>query len=156
MNKEKFTKIKKVSVAVLVTAFLTSNIIDYYYSDFEKDNIVFYDLPQNSDTEYSLSASGSSEGNNSENTEDRDSAVRDTTDLNAVEESLQGLIDINSATSEELQQLYRIGPVLAEKIINYRESYGYYETIEEIKEVSGIGDKTYEQIKDYIKAGNYE
>ena len=62
------------------------------------------------------------------------------------------LIDINSATSEQLQALYRIGPALAQKIIEYRDSYGYFATIEEIKEVSGIGDKTYEKIKDHIKA----
>jgi len=60
-------------------------------------------------------------------------------------------ININTAGSEDLQQLDGIGPVTAEKIIEYRNSNGKFRTIEDIKNVSGIGEKTFEKLKDHIR-----
>ncbi|MGI6735883.1 MAG: helix-hairpin-helix domain-containing protein [Anaerovoracaceae bacterium] len=59
-------------------------------------------------------------------------------------------VNINTADSTELQTLNGVGPVTAEKIIAYREQNGRFPNIEAIKEVSGIGDKTYEKLKDFI------
>jgi len=59
-------------------------------------------------------------------------------------------VNINTASSAELQTLNGVGPVTAEKIIEYRESSGRFSRIEDIKKVSGIGDKTYEKLKAYI------
>lgn len=59
-------------------------------------------------------------------------------------------VNINLADTNELQTLNRIGPVTAEKIIDYREKNGEFESIEEIMDVSGIGEKTFEGIKDDI------
>lgn len=59
-------------------------------------------------------------------------------------------IDINTATSEELQTLSGVGPATAEKIISYRSDVGYFKSIEELKNVDGIGDKTFDKLKDYI------
>ena len=61
-----------------------------------------------------------------------------------------GMVNINTAGSEQLQTLTGIGPALAERIISYREQNGRFERIEEIKNVSGIGDKTFEKFKDNI------
>lgn len=60
-------------------------------------------------------------------------------------------ININTADSSELQLLNGIGPATAEKIIDYREEHGRFDSIEDIKEVSGIGDKTFEKFKDDIR-----
>lgn len=60
------------------------------------------------------------------------------------------LININTADSDTLQQLTGVGPATAEKIINYRNENGKFMTIEDIKNVSGIGDKTFEKFKDRI------
>lgn len=60
-------------------------------------------------------------------------------------------ININTATQTELETLPGIGPATATKIIAYREENGKFKSIEEIKEVSGIGDSKYEKIKDLIK-----
>ena len=62
----------------------------------------------------------------------------------------QGKININTATEEELDTLPGIGPSTAAKIIDYRKENGKFKNIEEIKEVSGIGDAKYEKIKDLI------
>ena len=59
-------------------------------------------------------------------------------------------VNINTATQEELDTLPSIGPSIASKIIDYREQNGKFNSIEEIKEVSGIGDAKYEKIKDSI------
>ena len=67
-----------------------------------------------------------------------------------LEEKNEELISINSCSKEELMKLPGIGPVIAERIIEYRNKYGLFETIEEIKNVSGIGDKKYEKIKELI------
>ena len=59
-------------------------------------------------------------------------------------------VNINAATKEELMTLDGVGEATAEKIIAYRQEHGSFSSIEEIKEVSGIGDKKYEAIKESI------
>ena len=61
-----------------------------------------------------------------------------------------GKININTATSEELQTLSGIGIVTAGKIVDYRSKNGKFAKPEDIKNVSGIGDRTYDNIKDDI------
>lgn len=60
------------------------------------------------------------------------------------------LLNINNATSRQLEELPGIGSVLAERIIEYRESNGVFRNIEEIKDVPGIGEKKFEAIKELI------
>jgi len=61
-----------------------------------------------------------------------------------------GLININEASLDELMRLKRVGKVLARRIIDYRSSSGRFRTKEEIKNVKGIGDNLYEDIKEKI------
>lgn len=60
------------------------------------------------------------------------------------------LININTATKEELKSLNGIGDALSQRIIDFREQNGAFSDIESIKNVSGIGEKKFEGIKDYI------
>ena len=60
------------------------------------------------------------------------------------------LININTASSEELQKIPGVGPSTAEKIISYRLTYGKFNSIEDLINVSGIGNKTLEKMKGYI------
>lgn len=61
-----------------------------------------------------------------------------------------GLININTADQSEIESLPGIGPALAGRIIQYREENGPYRVPEDIKNVSGIGEKRYEELKDKI------
>lgn len=63
------------------------------------------------------------------------------------------LVDINTAGSEELQTLNGIGPSYAQRIIKYRTEKGLFQKIEDIKNVSGIGEATFNKIKDSITVG---
>ena len=59
--------------------------------------------------------------------------------------------DEGQSGSEELQKISGIGEVKAKGIIQYREKNGGFNSIEEIKNIDGIGEKTFEKMKDQIK-----
>lgn len=59
-------------------------------------------------------------------------------------------IRLNSATKEEIQSLNGIGPSKAEAIVTYREENGPFKSVDELLNVSGIGEKTLEKFKDEI------
>lgn len=62
-----------------------------------------------------------------------------------------GKVNINTATAEEISEnLDGIGETIAQRIVEYREQNGNFSNIEDIKNVSGIGDSKYENIKDSI------
>ena len=63
------------------------------------------------------------------------------------------LVDINTATLDELQTLSGIGPVIAQRIIDYRTANGSFQRVEDLLQVSGIGEKRLEAIVDYVTAG---
>ncbi len=63
------------------------------------------------------------------------------------------LININKAGPDELDQLPGIGPAIAQKIIAYRAANGPFSAIEDIQDVSGIGEAKFAQIRDLITIG---
>lgn len=60
-------------------------------------------------------------------------------------------VNINKAKQTELEQIPGIGPSTALKIINYRKENGEFSSIEKIKEISGIGEKKFDEIKEHIE-----
>ncbi|MDR1953529.1 MAG: helix-hairpin-helix domain-containing protein [Clostridiales Family XIII bacterium] len=64
--------------------------------------------------------------------------------------SADGKININTADSDTLQQITGVGPATAQKILDYRTQNGKFAAIEDIQNVSGIGAKTFEKMKDQI------
>lgn len=81
-------------------------------------------------------------------------AVEETTAVRTVELDLDlsdgELVNINTATVEELDVLPGIGPSTAQKIIDHRDANGPFGSIEDIQDVSGIGPAKFEEIKDLI------
>lgn len=64
-----------------------------------------------------------------------------------------GLININSATASELEELPRIGEALASRIVAWREENGPFRTIDDLGNVSGIGEKMLETLRPLVKVG---
>ena len=73
----------------------------------------------------------------------------DVENVSGVEET-DGKVNINTANKEQLMQLSGIGESRAEGIITYRTAHGNFSSIEEIKNVSGIGDAIFSRMKDKI------
>ena len=69
---------------------------------------------------------------------------------NSDNESEKSKININTASKETLTSLSGIGDAKAQKIIDYRNENGLFKSIEELKNVSGISEKLFEQIKEFI------
>jgi comEA protein len=65
----------------------------------------------------------------------------------------KGRVNINTAPASELESLPRIGPKVAQRIIDFRTKNGNFKKVEEIMKVQGIGEKVFEQIKDLITVG---
>ncbi len=65
-------------------------------------------------------------------------------------EKKQPLLNINTATAGEFEGLPGIGPVFATKIVSYREKIGGYGSIEELKDIKGIGGKKFEAIRNLV------
>ena len=61
-----------------------------------------------------------------------------------------GLVNLNTATAEQLETLPGIGPVLAQNILDYRTEHGPFRTVEDLLNVSGIGDARLEQLRDLV------
>jgi competence protein ComEA len=61
-----------------------------------------------------------------------------------------GVVNINTASSEELQLLPRVGPALAGRIIEFREANGPFQTVDEILAVKGIGESSFKKLEPFI------
>ncbi|MBI1883787.1 MAG: ComEA family DNA-binding protein [Chlamydiae bacterium] len=62
-------------------------------------------------------------------------------------------VDINHASLEDLEGLPRIGPSIAQRIIDMREHEGLFSCLEDLRRVKGLGDKSLEKLKNWIKFG---
>lgn len=63
-------------------------------------------------------------------------------------------LDINNATLDDLDELPKIGPVLAQRIIDYRTANGDFQFVEELMNVEGIGEGIFEKIKEFVEVRN--
>lgn len=72
------------------------------------------------------------------------------TDTNKIDPENKGKVNINTATYTQLQLLPGIGEALAQNIIDYREEYGPFDTVDDLLNVKGIGMTRLYEIQDYI------
>jgi competence protein ComEA len=61
------------------------------------------------------------------------------------------IVDLNTATPEQLEELPGVGEVLARRITEYRDGHGGFRSVEQLREVSGIGERKYAEMKDKVR-----
>jgi competence protein ComEA len=108
-----------------------------------QDIYVLQKLPQGS-----LPAVGNQSGTAFPSARSGNSAFNAAPGMNSA--AVSGLVNINTADQGQLDTLPGIGSSLAQRIIQYRDSNGPFKDIEDLKDVSGIGDKNFENLKDMI------
>ena len=101
---------------------------------------------EESEEESKVGSKADSKAEIGEDGEKRDAGIEDSRE-EIKQNQKEKKININTATEQELESLKGIGPATAKNIIRYREEYGGFSSIEEIKNVKRIGDKIFEKIK---------
>ena len=61
-----------------------------------------------------------------------------------------GPVNLNTATLEQLETLDGVGPATAQKIVDYREQHGGFKSVDELDQVSGIGEKRLAALRDHV------
>ncbi len=61
-----------------------------------------------------------------------------------------GLVNLNTATLDQLQTLPGVGPVLAQRMVDFREQHGGFGSIDDLRKVTGIGDARFNELKDRV------
>ena len=119
---------KKVTDELVIYVFTNSEYKKNKTSQTKTNTNNSYDISEDINNNVSIITSGGTSSDNSSN----------------------NLVNINLATIEELITLPGIGESKATNIINYRDNNGLFKSIEDLKNVNGIGDSTFEQLKAYI------
>ena len=123
---------------IIIALFLCAGILFYnafFIPEVSIPSVIYVD-PENSESTSNDSANTHIESSENSNTEESTSNQK---------------INIKTATESELSDnLTGVGPTTAKKIIEYRNTVGKFSSIEDIKNVSGIGEKTFEKFKDMI------
>jgi len=65
-------------------------------------------------------------------------------------------IDINSASAEQLTAIPGIGQVMAQRIVQFREEQGPFKRVEDLLKIKGIGEKSFQRIRPYVRIGKSE
>nr|WP_319488209.1 helix-hairpin-helix domain-containing protein [uncultured Caproiciproducens sp.] len=134
---------------IVIAAVLFALIIGYnafYVPDVSMSDItVMTDVSSSTDETYIPKADSAAAASDTSSKQER------TVSTAGSVPAVNGKININTATAQQMSDgLDGIGDVMAKRIVDYRVKNGKFKSIEEIKNVSGIGDKTFANLKDHI------
>ena len=136
-KKRTFDIIKKCVIMLFCAVTVTMNVVNYIKNDASKDLGVLYEWSQEAQNAVLSEESGT-------NGKDIDIKPK------APEINDFSIVNLNTATVDELQTISGIGPAKAKAIIEYRDRFGNFVAVEEIMQVTGIGEGIFAKIKDFI------
>lgn len=148
---EKIKKIKNIVIILLILAAVLGLILSRIQPKVGEldEKITFYSSVDGSSNKTEISTKA--EGQEGQNQTELGSNSSDNSDNSGiVSGSENGKISLNKATKEELMSLPGIGETKALAIIEYRNRYNGFVSIEEITQVKGIGESTFNKIKAYL------
>lgn len=145
-------------VSYNISASVSGNAAGYADSDKLSVDDMFVDATENSSAEPTAASTANLQADvtaRAQTAAATKAAAKPTTAKNTTAKrtpttAFSGVININTATAEELTQLKGIGEVIAQRIVDYRNENGAFSSIEDIMNVSGIGEKKFEAIRDNI------
>lgn len=124
---------KKIKDEMVIYIYTKDEVIDMYKEDKKEDKVIFKDIINDAYVDYT----------NPDNNITSDNEISSS-------ETITSKININTADISQLTTLPNIGESKAQAIIDKRNELGKFTSIEQLKEVSGIGDATFEKLKDLI------
>ena len=71
----------------------------------------------------------------------------------AADDAATGVVNINTAETEQLQLLPRVGPALADRIIEFRKAHGPFGSVDELVAIKGIGETSLAKLEPYVTTG---
>lgn len=144
-------RITKAEIAAIgITGVLLALMVGFYLGRNSTESTVIHATPEPSQAVEELAVAAPTQASEQGN------GAAEASQAEPLPDSSQdsGLLDLNRATQGDLEELPGIGAVLAERILAYRDRVGGFSTVEELKNVEGIGDKKLEAILNLIEVGN--
>ncbi|NIR50771.1 helix-hairpin-helix domain-containing protein [candidate division KSB1 bacterium] len=163
-----FTKQEQGIVLFLVATLLLGSVVTVYHRFFSQDNPLegvpnYIQEFEKKAHEINTSLADDSEADEIEQvqagfvvdskpeSEGAESAASNSSAEDSTDKKQKFLVDVNTASHEQLQNIPRIGPVLAQRIIEHRTRNGFFRSIEELLDVKGIGKATLRKIAPYVR-----
>jgi len=149
------TPTEKRTVLILVLVVCSSGIVQLFKPVLVRSQ--FYDYSYSDSVFYTTSRNFFNHGNDSglADFSRRGQSVPVVTTIKQNKSKAQlpapGSIDINRASKTELERLPHIGPAMANRIIEFRKSYGRFKSVQDLKKIKGLGEKTIKKIIPYLK-----
>ena len=138
-------------ILIIVALTLCAGILFYnafFIPQISIPSVIYVDANENNESSIpSIESENDSSSNSNSNSNNHSDGTENSQNTSAESSSK---VNINTATTEELEKLDGIGPAIAQRIVDYRNANGKFLAIDEIKNVSGIGEKTFEKFKDNI------
>lgn len=137
-------------ILIIVALTLCAGILFYnafFIPQISIPSVIYVDANESDENNERSNSSIESENNSNSNSSNGSDGTENRQNK-SVESSSK--VNINTATAEELEKLDGIGPAIAQRIVEYRNTNGKFLSVDKIKNVSGIGEKTFAKFKDDI------
>ena len=138
-------------IFIISVIIIISGILQYYGNPYSKQANIDYSKADSVFSRLSHQKGNKDKQYDYLNDENKKATTRDVNNRESSHTRFSKPININTADENDLKKLPRIGPAMAKRIIEFRLINGPYNSVDELKKVKGIGEKTFNKIKPYLE-----